>query len=36
MLVLYIALGAFVFGGGLIFASDLMVQRSRRQAFRRD
>lgn len=35
MLVLYIALGAFFVGGGLIFASDLFFQRNKRQALRR-
>lgn len=35
MLVLYIALGAFFVGGGLIFASDYLIQRNKKQAFRR-
>lgn len=35
MLVLYIAVGAFLVGGGVIMASDLFIQRNRRQAFRR-
>ena len=30
MLILYIAMGAFVMGGGLIFASDLIAQKSRK------
>lgn len=35
MLVLYVALGAFFVGGGLIFASDILFTRSKRQAYRR-
>ncbi len=36
MLVLYIALGAFFVGGGLIVASDYIIQRNRKQALRRN
>lgn|GEM_PF-2018072 len=35
MLVLYIAVGAFLMGGGVIMASDLLIQRNRKQAVRR-
>ncbi len=35
MLVLYIALGAFIVGGGLIMASDWFVQRNKKQMLRR-
>ncbi len=35
MLVLYIALGAFLLGGGVITASDLLIQRNRKQALKR-